>query len=71
MTAAEALFEIVKYFFSSLWVYLGLIVLILTIRGDISRGITGARLFFVKVWSKYREQAERIEKFREQGRGKG
>lgn len=64
MNTPELIFETIRFFFSGLWIYIGLIFLIITIRGDVSRGLTGTKEFIRKVFARYRDRNKQIESFK-------
>lgn len=70
MNTPELIYQTILFFFSSLWTYIGLIILILTIRGDISNGISSVNGFFKRVMLKFRERESKEKGFSEWKRGK-
>jgi len=58
MNFAEMIYKLSTFFFSNLWTYLGLLILIITIRGDVTKAILGINKFFKGVMAKYRAKVE-------------
>jgi hypothetical protein len=65
MNTPELIYQTIQFFFSTLWIYLGLLLLIITIRGDVTRALTGIKEFFQKTAVKYREKRDKETKFNE------
>lgn len=55
MNTPEMIYETIQFLFSDLWVYLGLLLLILTIRGDISKSIKATSDFFKRAAMNFRK----------------
>lgn len=64
MNTPELIYKTILFFFSTVWIYFGLLLLILTIRGDVTKALTGVKEFFQKTALKYREKRDRIDKFK-------
>lgn len=64
MNTPQLIYETIRFFFSEFWIYIGLLLLIITIRGDVTRGFTGIKDFFKKAIANYREKRKQIEQFK-------
>lgn len=58
MNLPEMFYKVISLFFSDLWKYLGLLLIILTIRGDITKTFQATSRFFKRVADKYRTRIE-------------
>jgi len=63
MNTPELIYKTITFFFSNLWIYIGLLLLILTLRGDITKTLSGIKDFFKKTALKYREKRDKEIKF--------
>jgi len=63
MNTPELIYKTITFFFSNLWIYIGLLLLILTLRGDITKTLSGIKDFFKKTALKYKEKQEKADKF--------
>lgn len=54
MNTPEMIYKLIVFIFSNIWIYAGMILLILTIRGDITKVISKSINFFKKVAATYR-----------------
>lgn len=61
MNFSEMLYGIVELFFSDLWKYLGLLLLIITIRGDITKALNSIGRFINRTKEKYKTLAKGID----------
>lgn len=64
MNTPEVIYKIIIFFFSNIWVYIGLVILILTIKGDLSKAIKGTKDFVKNVIIRYREREKGINSFK-------
>lgn len=60
MTFPEMIYKLALFFYSNLWTYLGTIIIILTIRGDITKALKSVGGFFSRVKVKYKELSKPI-----------
>jgi hypothetical protein len=56
MNTPEMIYTLIKFFFSNIWTYLGLLLLVITIRGDISKAVSVVSRFFGKIRDNYRSK---------------
>lgn len=54
MTFPEMMYEVTIFLFSDLWKYLGLLLLVITVRGDITRGLKSIGGFFRRLKENYK-----------------
>jgi len=54
MNFPEMFYKLIIFFFSNVWTYLGLLLLIITIRGDITKGLKAIGGFFKKIKDNYK-----------------
>lgn len=65
MNTPELIYQTITFFFSTAWIYFGLLLLIITIRGDVSRALTGIKDFFGGVITRLRAKNEEEKQARE------
>ena len=61
MNTPELFYKSITFFFSNLWIYLGLLLLILTIRGDVTKAYLGINKFFKAVTARYKTKLKEQE----------
>ncbi len=61
MNFAELIYKLHEFYFTDIWHFCGLLILILTIRGDVSRGIDSVGRFFHNVKVRYKERINKAK----------
>lgn len=60
MNVWEMIYNLAEFYFSTIWLYLGLLLLIFVVRGDVTRAIYSVRNFFAKAKEKYQQRLARL-----------
>lgn len=55
MNYPELFYKTIVFFFSNIWVYLGLLMFILTVRGDVTRFFVSVKGYFKSLIVKFAE----------------
>ena len=61
MNFAELIYKLNEFYFTDLWHFCGLLLLILTIRGDVSRGLNSVNRFFHDVKVRYKARINKTK----------
>ena len=54
MNFPEMIYKLTTFMFSNIWTYLGMLLLIITVRGDITKALKGIGAFFKEVRDDYK-----------------
>lgn len=55
MNFPEMIYKVTTFMFSNLWIYLGMLLLIITVRGDITKAIKSIGGFFKQIRDNYKK----------------
>ena len=53
MSFAELIYKLHEFYFTNLWNFCGLIIIILTLRGSVTRGLSKVGNFFLSIKRRY------------------
>lgn len=63
MNFPEMIYELSRFFFNNFWTYIGLILIILVIRGDVSSGLKAVGKVLTTIKNKFVQISNKEEKF--------